>query len=222
MARRNFLLPVVLACIAMLASSDLHAQARGPRGKVLSRPVPDMNDPAQRAEMIAKLDTWLRRLVGKFRYEGFVQFGNGGDERLVTGTQDCWNFGEGPGLLCLINMTWPFIGSYGQQGPSSYWDPALALYGIGPSPLEINFMQLDRSGQPEGIPARMRGSDVVRFQVPCTNEATLCRKIVKITVGPDGGPIQMKIDKWGNYFGDMTPVNTYLLSLHRVADAPAQ
>jgi hypothetical protein len=222
MARRNILLAFVLTCMAMLASSDLYAQARGPRGKVLSRGVPDMSDPVQRAEMIAKLDTWLRRLVGKYRYEGFVQFGNGGDERLVSGTQDCWGFGEGPGVLCLTNMTWPYIGTYGQQGPPSYWEPALALYGIGPTPAEINFMQLDSRGQPEGIPTRLRGTDVARFQVPCTNEPALCRKIVKITAGADGGPIYLKIDKWGNYYGDMTPAITWIISLHPVAETAAQ
>jgi hypothetical protein len=215
------LLTILLAWIAVLASGDLHAQAHGPPASAWKKSPPNLNDPVQRAAMMAKLDTWLRRLVGNFRYEGIVQFGFE-DERPVSGTRDCFGIGEGPGVLCVINMTWREIGPNGNRGPYSYLKPAMALYGIGPSVAEISFLQVDDRGLPEGVPAKLRDDDVVRFQVPCVNESPVCRRIVRIKAGPDGVPIDMRIDTWGNYFGDMAPAITYLLTLVPIPQVAAE
>lgn len=214
MARRRILLITLLACMTTFSCGDLYAQARGPRGKVLSRPALDLNDPVQRDAMMEKLGAWLRRMVGEFRYDGFVQFGFG-DERLVKGTQDCTSIGDGPGAHCVTDMSWPEISAMGMHGPISYLQPAVTLYGIGPTAADISFMQVDARSWPEGVTARLRSGDVVRFQVPCVNAPAACRTIIRITARPDDTPIQLKIDRWSNYFGDMSPGTTFILSLHR-------
>lgn len=139
---RAWLPPLVLAaCAPCLAL----AQARGPsvqeiqefgqyipseherrqeawedRARVLQEQQAPL-DEATRERMYAELDTWLRRLPGRFSIEGEIErvmvvspAGPGSEVRVprtrdVTGIADCREIGEGVGLHCILNATWPSV-----------------------------------------------------------------------------------------------------------------
>src|SRR5690606_30213292 len=84
------LLPVA----ALLYSSNADAQARPPP--------PQWKDPS--GPPVA-MDVWLRRLVGQFTFEGMISV-QGGDTQTVEGKGDCVSVGTGPGVQCVLNVTW--------------------------------------------------------------------------------------------------------------------
>ena len=86
-----------------------------------------LRDPAVRAARIAEMEALLRRLPGRFRIDGLVE--SGGPPPVVpgmppirsmfapppiesgklTGVADCVAVGEGVGVHCIFNATWPTI-----------------------------------------------------------------------------------------------------------------
>jgi hypothetical protein len=72
-----------------------------------------------RAARLAELDAWTQRIHGRFRIEGEVQsqvasgpeagFATRLRKGRISGVADCAGIGEGPGLQCILNATWPVI-----------------------------------------------------------------------------------------------------------------
>jgi hypothetical protein len=143
------------ALSALLATAYAHAQAHGPAasdiresgqeivsGQELRREAwlearqqameqeaqerAESLDPDTRAQRISEVETWLRRLPGRYRIEGRVVGGVPIENETLGGTQmpsfdmrpvtgpikgvaDCSAIGEGVGVHCIINASWPKI-----------------------------------------------------------------------------------------------------------------
>jgi len=117
------LLLLLALLAAMLAPTGARAQARGPDAgevqengqEVLGRRAREQREAEQEANMdeatralrLQELEAWLRRLPGRYRIKGQVQmFGKSGS---VDGIADCSGIGDGPGVDCIINASWPFL-----------------------------------------------------------------------------------------------------------------
>jgi hypothetical protein len=81
----------------------------------LSPLVPVLDD-ATRKEKLSEQEAWLRRLPGRFRIDGRIampwtlQKSVSGEALLsarISGVADCVAVGEGVGVQCLINASWP-------------------------------------------------------------------------------------------------------------------
>ncbi len=146
----------LLATGTLLHGNDADAQARQP---------PQWN---YEADPPVELDIWLRRLVGRFSFDGLVHVPGNGEcgapgSSVVTqpcqaikGTADCVSVGTGPGVQCVFNVSWLDIWTVdfetGSVVPAavSYLNPAMAQFGLDPGKAEINHLLVDNKGLPEG------------------------------------------------------------------------
>jgi hypothetical protein len=159
---------------------------------------------------------WLGRLVGKFRFEGVVGPAEGAP---ASGTGDCVAIGTGPGVQCILNVTW--IDAYPTSslnppppGAVSYLDPAVILFGLDPGSSRIRNLVVDNKGLPEHGTGVVKGN-VARFTSHCVNEPIACERIIGIEARPDARILYMWIE-FRNKFTHET--GGYIeLSLRRVA-----
>jgi len=123
----------LLACATTFVASPAHADPHG-----IGEPPPPLTPEtieARRVNMVDKLTVWLPRLVGRYRYEGVVQFfqtlkpgalalkeplpktyaGGTCDETCESdipnlmpakGKGDCVAIGAGPGVNCVTHVVW--------------------------------------------------------------------------------------------------------------------
>lgn len=146
------LIVAVLAGVAALACSDADAQPRAPE-KMGGAVTPD-----------ADMDVWLRRLVGRYTFEGMVQIVHDGDCdsiepqicQSIKGKGDCVAVGDGPGVQCILDVTW--LDMFQQPGGVSYLDPAMALFGLDPGNSALNYLLVDNKGLPEGGQGYIKGN----------------------------------------------------------------
>jgi hypothetical protein len=91
-------------------------------------------DETTRTARLAELDTWLRRLPGRFRIDGRIDLlmqPNAVRTRDFDGVADCKEIGDGVGLHCILNAKWPVI----EDQPS--------MVAMGPTPKKTPSAQLD-------------------------------------------------------------------------------
>jgi hypothetical protein len=143
---------------------------------------------------------WMRRLVGQFRYAGYVEphAANGAPlgRQTVSGKGDCVAFGLAPGVQCTIKVSWPEThGDGGQEilGGTSYLQPAMVLYGLDPDELAVHYLQVDNKGVADGGLGYLLG-DTMTTKDPCVGVPGDCTRTTKITAQPDGKLVQMQID----------------------------
>ena len=143
---------------------------------------------------------WMRRLVGQFRYVGFVELRspNGAPlgQQAVSGKGDCVAFGLAPGVQCTIKVSWPEArGDNGQQilGGVSSLEPAMVLYGLDPDELAVHFLMVDNKGVADGGLGYLLG-DVMTAKDPCVGIPGDCTRTTRITAPPDGKLVEMRID----------------------------
>jgi hypothetical protein len=157
-------------------------------------------------------DVWLRRLVGKYRFEGLVHVVAKGECgplppdpaattveippepycRTIKGTGDCIAVGKGPGVQCVLNVTWMDMyetafqkseadaqtvdnsptGVFELPAGVSYLDPAMALFGLDPGKSQIEYLLVNNKGMPEGGRGSITGNRAT-FKTKCVNEAAL-------------------------------------------------
>ncbi len=163
-------LPAVLLLAASLASGVAQAQARGPAAEEVlenGQDIPsgrerraaaalqareqameaarkeqeELRDPAVRAWRLAELDTWLRRIPGRFRIEGRIEApagpeGSGVLSGKVTGVADCTGIGDGVGVQCILSATWPTIEA-GVWPPGAPPPPSEMIRTINPAVLVL-------------------------------------------------------------------------------------
>jgi hypothetical protein len=145
------------------------------------------------------LIAWLRRLVGQFAYEGYVDLHSDavpGGRRPVKGVSDCVGFGPAPGVQCVMKVVWPEVrGPDGQEVPGgiSSLAPAMILYGLDADYLGIRYLQLDNKGLANSGQGYLRG-DTLSTTAPCVDIPGNCRRITQISARPDGKLIQMQVD----------------------------
>lgn len=143
---------------------------------------------------------WLVRLVGQYRYEGFVELSPGPgvpkDRLPVRGFGDCVRFGIAPGVQCSVAVLWPEVkGPDGEEvvGGVSTLNPAMILYGLDPDRRGIHFLQVDQRGIADGGVGYLIG-DVLTATAPCEDIPGNCRRTTRIDAQPDGKLIQMQVD----------------------------
>jgi hypothetical protein len=143
---------------------------------------------------------WLRRLVGQFRYQGYVELHGSDGAPLgredVAGKGECLAFGLAPGVQCTIKVEWPEVeGDDGQAVPGgiSSLNPAMILYGLDPDKLGIHFLQVDNKGVADGGVGLLTG-DTLTNSDQCVGVAGDCRRTTRITARPDGKLVQMQTD----------------------------
>jgi hypothetical protein len=192
----------VLACAAALASDIAGAQPHA-ETEVNFKAIEPVTEPAQ-------VEEWLRRLVGRFRYDGMVQMGDcaplppagGGPPpppsdlcQGITGKSDCVTIGTGPGVQCVLNVTWRdifqmnFETGEAREIMVSYLDPAMELYGLEPGSLTMSRLLVNNKGLAENGRGSIKGH-TAKFKSPCVNtivsrNAEECHRILRIDAKPD-------------------------------------
>jgi hypothetical protein len=142
---------------------------------------------------------WLRRLLGRYAFEGYVDLGGQGnpeDLLRVRGSGECVGFGVAPGVQCEIDVRWPKVtGPDGEDviGGVSYLSPAMILYGVEPDDRGIRYLQVDNRGLAEGATGLVTG-DTAAFRTPCVDMAADCQRVVRITARADSKIVDMQID----------------------------
>jgi hypothetical protein len=153
------------------------------------------------------LMAWLKLLVGRYTYEGYVDLcgkGNAKDQRPVTGKSDCITAGSTPNVQCTLNVRWPAaMGENGVPvlGGVSNLLPAFVIYSLESryvpelkiDRLNLMFTQVDNKGVAEWASGTLVG-DTFTSRVPCVGIAGICEKITRITARPDSSEISMLID----------------------------
>ncbi|MEO8315256.1 MAG: hypothetical protein ABI645_10720 [Pseudomonadota bacterium] len=219
----------LLACVAALASSAASAQAR---------------DPPQwkyEADPPVEMDVWVRRLVGRFSFEGLVHVPSNGacgapgtsvntqPCQTIKGTGDCVSVGTGPGVQCVFNVSWPDIWAVdfetGDVVPIavSYLNPAMALFGIDPGNAAINHLLVDNKGLPEGGLGAHTGNRAT-FRTSCVNQPGIvggCERIFRIEAKADARLLYMWIDVEKGPKDLGPPLSSMILTLRRVAPGQA-
>jgi hypothetical protein len=153
------------------------------------------------------LQSWLRLLVGKYTYEGYVDLcgrGNGEDQRPVTGKSDCVASGSTPIVHCTVNVRWPATrGEDGApvRGGVANLLPAFVIYTLEKLPIRdvrgnlwgLIFTQVDSKGIAEWGSGTLVG-DTFTSREPCVDTPANCQKITRITARPDSNEITMLVD----------------------------
>jgi hypothetical protein len=146
---------------------------------------------------------WLRRLVGTFKYEGMIGICPN-DCEPIKGSSDCTGIGEGPGVQCILNVTWadhyktdPYKVDTEANNDNymiSYLDPAMELFGLDPMNSAISHLVVNNKGLPEGGLGFIKGN-TASFKAPCVNARAGCYRVVVIEAKPDSEVLWMWFGK---------------------------
>jgi hypothetical protein len=180
---------LLLAGFAALAADQASAQAH--------LPPPKWEDPIGPT---AAPDVWLRRLVGKYKFDGVATAGgdcfNSQGATMCAGIKgkgDCIAVGTGPGVQCIFNATWQDIWSpRGDPILISFLDPSMALFGLDPGYSAINMLLVNDKGLPRGGLGFNKGN-VATFKT-CLYQGGDCGQIIRIEARSDANIVYMWID----------------------------
>jgi hypothetical protein len=186
MRKRTRIMAAVLhTCIFLLGFGMARAQPHmPPEVDELSVSTPDM-------------DVWLRRLPGRFVVEGAaIPEGCGVSPPIcsnVKGAVDCIGIGTGPGVQCILNVTWP--DNWDMRGNPiflSYLDPSMILFGMDPGKNSISMLRVDNKGLPEGGPGFISGN-MAKVVNRCVNAGATCERITRIEARSDSSLVYIWI-----------------------------
>jgi len=163
--------------------------------------------PKETESYLGDLRAWLKRLVGEYTYDGYVDIcgnGNPADQRPVTGRADCVAISSAPTIQCTVNMRWPLaVQQKGQAVPDSAYSVVTAhvIYGV-----ENRFMpeqkmnrwglmsmQVDSKGTAEWASGTLTGDTFVSKE-PCVGMPGDCYKSMRITAEPNASEVIMLVD----------------------------
>jgi len=226
---------------ARVALADPHGIAGPPEPETAEQ------KQAHRVQMASDMAAWLPRIVGRFRYEGMVDFntepadpgGAASDPppdplkmKSARGLGDCIRIGTGPGVQCVLNVTWPEEWDpHGQpvEGGDQFLKPALVLYGLDPNAAVLRYLQLDAGGLVQDGPAPLQGDTVSwTYTTTCVQSGNgvqpSCRRTTRIYAPAGGKTVQtsIEIDKWDQGNARWVKVAAYMLDMHRVPPVPAK
>ena len=199
----------LFACGSMGVSVDAQAQARGPAAQELRERARAQDTAETRAEKMAELQTWLGRMVGRFRVVippvvpiislcGFQPAGRSpctaGDEVLTRfvrpqreGLADCRKIGSGPGVSCVLHFD-----DRGFQFPAG--GPRVILLGLDPDNPGIRLMDVGSADSAARTGRSYLRGDAVSFTLECMPGPGLnCRHYERFRITPDGKRIVMDI-----------------------------
>jgi len=138
---------VLLACAALLASGEVAAQARG--GAAKKKEGVAVDPVVGRIDALADMDTWLRRLAGRFRITVIGQ---------PIGEADCVGIGTGSGVHCIYRFARP--------GWEDRWGVQVRMFGLDLDAPGINYLRLNGDSTAEGGVTKLRG-DTISFIGDC-------------------------------------------------------
>jgi len=189
-----------LICATAFAAGEASAQARGPSVMEKRSNATESPDFA-RARKLGELDTWLRRLVGRY-----VVTRSG----ITQGRADCIIIGDGPGVHCVNG------GAEAAQSATlfSSGGPWMILFGLDPDAPGIRYLRVDGQSLAEGDLGKLSGDTVTfsrvqcptsiqipfrpqpRFGIPPTINILACYRHVRIyaPAGDEGSLIQTKTE----------------------------
>jgi hypothetical protein len=219
----------LLAAGTLLHGSDADAQAR------------QSPQPEYQAEPPVEMDAWLRRLIGRFSFEGFVHVPSNGrcgapgrsvleiPCQTIKGMGECVGVGTGPGVQCMFNVSWldiwiwdPDENGY-RPAALSYLNPAMALFGLDPGNGAISHLLVDNKGLPEGGLGANTGNQAT-FRTTCVNEPGIvggCERIFRIEAKADARMLYMWIDVEKGLKHEGPPWSSVVLTLRRIAPGQA-
>lgn len=170
----------LLACAGVLACGDASAQARGSVKEKIKA------DPAfARNTQLMELDSWLRRLVGKFRISTTYQPN--------AGEADCLAVGDGSGVHCLFRYTSSLTGN---------WSVQVFLFGLDLDGPGVRYLRLRSDSLAEAGVAKLH-SDAVLFTGDCPiiespaapgrhSVPLWCRQELRIQARPEANVIHFR------------------------------
>jgi hypothetical protein len=193
-------------CAPVAFAASPAAPAPGPASPAGTRSGPSLEElsevvvSGQRpTRKVADVIPWMRRLLGEYTIEGYVDLGGRGDpaERVnARGGGVCVGFGVAPGVQCEIIVRWPDSrAADGTQiiGGISNLAPAMLLYGLEPDEVGVRYLQVDNRGLAEGATGGIVG-DMVTFRAPCADVPEGCQRVTRITARPESKVIDMQVD----------------------------
>jgi hypothetical protein len=166
------------------------------------------------------MQAWLRRLSGRYTYEGYVDLcgkGNPADRRPVKGRADCIAVSAAPDVHCAVNVTWPaarradgapVLGGVSNLAPAQYLFsieypkfptppvPTLRIpyvRGEGANHWGIVAVQVDNMGNGEWASGVLVGDTFLSTE-PCVDIQGDCRKVTRITAKPGANEISMTVE----------------------------
>ncbi len=140
------------------------------------------------------------------------------------GRADCVAIGKGPGVHCVINVTWvPEWTPQGEpvDGGEPFLAPAMKLFGLDPNTPLIVQLQLDTDGVAELESTTLKGSTVKWiYETRCesdTHADARCRRITRFYAPVGGSRVQLAIEfeKWSQERADWIPTSNFMLDLRR-------
>jgi hypothetical protein len=143
------------------------------------------------------------------------------------GRADCVAIGKGPGVHCLINVTWvPEWTPQGDpvDGGEPFLAPAMKLFGLDTNTPLIIQLQLDTDGVAELETTTLKGSTVRWiYETRCesdTHADARCRRVTRFYSPVGNSRIQLTIEfeKWNQSQSDWLPVSTFNLDMRRETD----
>jgi hypothetical protein len=106
----------------------------------------------------------------------------------VRGVSDCVTIGTGPGVQCVLQVTWKEMrevvapsttergGVFNLPGGASNLAPAMAMYGLDPGQAVVRYLQVDSAGLAEGASGSVVGNTAT-FRTPCANTARILNSL---------------------------------------------
>lgn len=153
---------------------------------------------ARPTRKVADVIPWMRRLLGEYTIEGYVDLrgkGDPDDRRNVRGGGVCVGFGVAPGVQCEIDVRWPAADAVEGliMGGTSTLSPAMMLYGLEPDEIGVRYLQVDNRGLAEGATGGIIG-DSATFRAPCADVIEACQRVTRIIARPESKLIDMQVD----------------------------
>jgi hypothetical protein len=153
------------------------------------------------------LRAWLKRLVGEYEYEGYVDVcgsGNRGDYRPVTGRADCIAISSAPTIQCTVNMRWPLeVQESGEAVPGSAYNLVTShvIYSVENRYIPeqqmnrwgLMSMQVDSKGNAEWASGALIVDSFISKE-RCVGIPGDCHKSMRITAERNAREITMVID----------------------------
>jgi hypothetical protein len=181
---------VALGVIAGMHASGVHAQARGASVQDIEARMDLDPEPTHETRM-SDLDTWLRRLVGRFVVM---------DDGTPVTRMDCTSVGSGPGVRCVSRAVGPRVN---RDTPG----PAFTLYGIDPDLPGIRILKVSGLSIADHDEAgKLRGNKVI-FASACPLPPHVppqgprkpptpfsCWHQTTIFAPPDGGSVLFRVN----------------------------
>lgn len=180
MSRIRRPLIAMFACLGALVMERADAQSHAAPPAAREKPDPEVEaarKEASRQLKVAELDAWLRRLSGRFIYEGIYDPGF----QPARGEGDCIGVGNGPGVQCVIHVRWPEFTGDGILPLA----PAMFLYGLDPQAAQIRYLRVTSRSIAEEVRGSVSGS-MATFKTGCVAAPVYppCRRIIRIEAKP--------------------------------------